>query len=713
MASKNVNEYLEEVLVSSDFEDSGSSDWEPYKIHGNILAYDTDDEETNHKIITSSHNNIKVNHNINKDISVISNTSSSYSDSEEEVHKRKKKKNEETWEKNKRRQNRNSGAQYNSVNGKIIEDGKTKSQIDHIIIDKRHKTSIRNIRSYRGADGDIDHYLVVATFALKLSVKWRSKIQIGKNNKLDIEKIKNPKEIDAYQRELSENLRKYSLAEHESDNVTLWSKTKESLIKAAERLRGKHIKQNKKHWFNLECQVAIYKRSLARQNMMLNPTPENVNEYSKKCRSDKEGFKARTNIISDNSGNLISDPSEIVNKFQEFFEELLNNKNNRIGSNNDEKYQELVYHTAEPELLAPNIEEIEIIIKSLKNNKSPGDDNINSELLKIAGREILINLHQIITNIWNSEKIVQEWSLSVICPIFKKGDPTKVDNYRGISLLDAAYKVLSIAILRRIEAFAIDIVGKYQCGFTKGRSTSNHIFTLRQTMEKYYEFDKDLHMIFIDFKQAYDSVNREQLWIVLQNFGLPKKLVNLIKSCNSNTTCKVRFLGRESGDFEVKSGLRQGDALSPILFNIALERVVRDMHETREMDLNGKGTLLAYADNIVILGDSQNEVEARQYERRTNADIERIFNGPNIQKYLVSKRLEWAGYIWRDKGSVMRQVLVSKLYKTRPRGRPRQRWLDRVKKDLIQVDETARIEDADNRDRWKGLVEAAKGLNGL
>ncbi|KAL4083726.1 hypothetical protein QTP88_029042 [Uroleucon formosanum] len=85
-----------------------------------------------------------------------------------------------------------------------------------------------------------------------------------------------------------------------------------------------------------------------------------------------------------------------------------------------------------------------------------------------------------------------------------------------------------------------------------------------------------------------------------------------------------------------------------------------------------------------------------------------------ISKNILSQK-DWngPGHIWRDKGSVMRQVLVSKLYKTRPRGRPRQRWLDRVKKDLIQVDETARIEDADNRDRWKGLVEAAKGLNGL
>ncbi|XP_060846523.1 craniofacial development protein 2-like [Rhopalosiphum padi] len=238
-------------------------------------------------------------------------------------------------------------------------DGKTKSQIDHIIIDKRHKTSIRNIKSYRGADGDTDHYLVVATFVLKLSVKWRK---------------------------------------HDPDKVTLWSKTKKSLTKATERLRGKRTKQNENHWFNLECQAAINKRSLARQNMMLNPTEENMSEYSqlrtlankvirqqkramekraiedieyykkeprlffKKCRSIKEGFKARTNFITDMNGHIISEPSEIVRKFQEYFEELLNSNNSRTGMDNNGKYEEILHHTAEPELPAPNIEEIEIII---------------------------------------------------------------------------------------------------------------------------------------------------------------------------------------------------------------------------------------------------------------------------------------------------------------------------------------------------------------
>ena len=105
--------------------------------------------------------------------------------------------------------------------------------------------------------------------------------------------------------------------------------------------------------------------------------------------------------------------------------------------------------------------------------------------------------------------------------------------------------------------------------------------------------------------------------------------------------------------------------------------------------------------------------ESGQYERRTNEDIERLLNGPNIKKCIVSKRLEWAGHIWRDRESLMRKVLVTNLQKTRPRGRPRQRWLDRVKISLKQVEETASMQDAENRVRWKSLVEAAKGLNGL
>lgn len=128
----------------------------------------------------------------------------------------------------------------------------------------------------------------------------------------------------------------------------------------------------------------------------------------------------------------------------------------------------------------------------------------------------------------------------------------KVTNCPGISLLDTAYKVLSIANLRRLEMYAVDLVEEYQCGFKKGKSMADRIHTLRQLMEKYYEYNKDLHMLFVDFKSAYNSINREQLWITLRNFGIPEKLVRLVQMCNVQTYCKVRLLGELSTMFECR-----------------------------------------------------------------------------------------------------------------------------------------------------------------
>lgn len=95
------------------------------------------------------------------------------------------------------------------------------------------------------------------------------------------------------------------------------------------------------------------------------------------------------------------------------------------------------------------------------------------------------------------------------------------------------------------------------------------------------EFNNDLHLIFIDFKLAYDCINRDQLWTILTNFEIPSKLVRSVKSCNENTLYQERYTGEMSESFEVKSGLRQGNALSPVLFNLVQEQVIRDMKHSR------------------------------------------------------------------------------------------------------------------------------------
>lgn len=94
----------------------------------------------------------------------------------------------------------------------------------------------------------------------------------------------------------------------------------------------------------------------------------------------------------------------------------------------------------------------------LKNNKTPGEDNINAELIKISTPEILSKIHGIIKNSWENGIIPQEWKISSICPIYKKGDPMNTKNYSGIALLNTCYKMFSIAILHRLEKYTNDIM---------------------------------------------------------------------------------------------------------------------------------------------------------------------------------------------------------------------------------------------------------------
>jgi sorting nexin-29 len=109
-------------------------------------------------------------------------------------------------------------------------------------------------------------------------------------------------------------------------------------------------------------------------------------------------------------------------------------------------------------------------------------------------------------------------------PIHKKGDKTE------IYLLPTTYKILSNILLSRLIPYAEKIVGDHQCGFRRNRSTTDHIFCIRQILEKKWEHNEAVYQLFIDFKKAYDSIRREALYNILIEFGIPKKLVR-IKKC--------------------------------------------------------------------------------------------------------------------------------------------------------------------------------------
>jgi len=156
---------------------------------------------------------------------------------------------------------------------------------------------------------------------------------------------------------------------------------------------------------------------------------------------------------------------DIAEEFKNYFNKLLNNNESEIVQGDSQEEEETIIHSAEESTeLQPSSTEIDLIILSLKNNKAAGENRIFGEFLKIAGQQLREKIYRLVLLIWQKEQIPKEWETAIICPIFKKNDPKQIVNYRGISLLDVGYKVLSSLLLGRLQKYAEEIIGSYQCG---------------------------------------------------------------------------------------------------------------------------------------------------------------------------------------------------------------------------------------------------------
>ena len=189
---------------------------------------------------------------------------------------------------------------------------------------------------------------------------------------------------------------------------------------------------------------------------------------------------------------------------------------------------------------------------------------------------------------------------------------TKCENYRPISLLPHACKILSKIIQDRIQRREEDILKEEQAGFRKGRGITDHIFAFSQIVEKMWEKNKDIYCVFIDFKQAFDSVWRHGMIEVMNFLGFEENLKRTIKKLYENTTAKIRKDSIISENFETAGGVIQGCPLSPHLFNNYLEWIMEMASADQKggITVNGtKITNLRYVDDILLLAESKEELQ--------------------------------------------------------------------------------------------------------
>ena len=244
---------------------------------------------------------------------------------------------------------------------------------------------------------------------------------------------------------------------------------------------------------------------------------------------------------------------------------------------------------------------------------------ISGELLKAGGEVVIEWLFKIYNMVWRTGVAPEDWQRAILVPIHKKSSRRKCGNYRGISLLSIPGKVFARILNDRVRLMTDNRLLEEQAGFRSGRGCIDQIFVIRQLVEKHLEKGKKMFAAFVDLEKAYDKVWRADLWRALREYGIGGRLLGAIEALYKESKACVRVEAELTEEFVVKQGLRQGCPLSPWLFNIFLDRVVR------EAMVEFKGGVVLDSCLIQILLFADDTVVMAQTEEDLTENIERLY----------------------------------------------------------------------------------------
>ena len=164
----------------------------------------------------------------------------------------------------------------------------------------------------------------------------------------------------------------------------------------------------------------------------------------------------------------------------------------------------------------------------------------HNKLWKILKDDAVKVLHSICQQIWNTQQWLQDWKRSVFFPIPKKGNAKECSNYCTIALISQASKVMLKILQVRLQRYMNYELPDVQVGFRKGRRTSDQIANIHWIVEKAKEFQKNIYFCFIDYAKAFDCVDHNKLWKILQEMGIPDHLTCLLRNLYAGQEATVR-----------------------------------------------------------------------------------------------------------------------------------------------------------------------------
>lgn len=351
---------------------------------------------------------------------------------------------------------------------------------------------------------------------------------------------------------------------------------------------------------------------------------------------EKQQQQKRTiSAIKDENGVSHSDHGKIkeviVNYYKELFRKRDTNDNceQKVLNNIKTRVKE---EDIEDMIKPMTIKEVHQVIKELANNKSPGSDGLTAEFYKQTFYLIGPLLTETFNNIYFNGIMPKSMNEGILSLIFKeKGDIESLRNWRGITLLNLDYKILTRTFNKRICKPLSYIIHTDQACAVKGRSISDQLIILEELLHYVKDKEDAAMLVGLDLERAYDVVEHGYLFKAIRKFGYPEPIVNFIKTIYKNMNSRIKVNGDLTEPFGLSRSIRQGDPASTGLFILAIEPLAEMLRSNPKMHPillpnSGPRGCVQFADDTTVIsskaGDFKTIMETVEtFERGAGAKL--------------------------------------------------------------------------------------------
>ena len=482
-----------------------------------------------------------------------------------------------------------------------------RNQIDYILVRRNHRIFVNDSRSYSGTTTHSDHKIVIAD----MEINWHMKtpdIKSKTNKQTAVEKLHEEKYSTEYKDILLQKITELDIT-----NITNPQEKWNSIVESCKSSSLEVLGHREKHKTNTRSETDTKIKSMSTEQKKIrndihastdHKTRKNLqskrNEIMRKihkelqnkrqehivrsiaeieaCKDDStKMYKAIRNMVRDKPNKIIVKTTEGItcndtqatDTITEFFEQMFYKENEDI-------YTDIKPMQMQQPFTAT---EVKTAIRSLKNNKSPGVDNLTAEELKHSPNIMHQHIADLINTIAETGKYPSELNEGILIPIQKPGKPKgPVENLRPVILLTLLRKIIAISMLNRIGDKLDKNIPVSQAAYRRGRGTTEQVFTMKILAEKAITAnDYAINILLMDMSKAFDTVKRGKLIEQLKDILQPDEL-HLILLLIKDISLQVRYNGTLGKNFKTNIGVPQGDGLSPILFTLYLAKALSYEH---------------------------------------------------------------------------------------------------------------------------------------